>query len=292
MKRECIFIDVFTDVPYAGNQLAVFPYADGISSEQMQKLATEINYSETTFILESSRPEADFEVRIFTVKMEMPFAGHPLIGTAYVIKNLLNGWPREQNTLRLKTKVGIIPLEERDGNLWMTQNQPEFYTQHSDKQLIAGLVGLSAEDIADDLPIEDVSTGNRMLMVPVKSLAAMGRASGQVNQMSSFFEKSGAFAPYLFTLETVSKQAGVHTRFFVGHIGIIEDAATGSAAGPLTAYLLKHKVFDSSFAIENEQGLEMGRPSRILMQGEFRDNRYVIKIGGNCAYVGRGEFEI
>jgi trans-2,3-dihydro-3-hydroxyanthranilate isomerase len=292
MKRECLFIDVFTDTPYTGNQLAVFPNADGLTGEQMQKLAKEINYSETTFILESDDPEADFGVRIFSINMEMPFAGHPVLGTAYAIRNLLDIWPQKQPVLRLKTKVGVIPLEESGGNTWMTQNQPEFFAQYRDKELIAGLVNLSANDIADDLPMEEVSTGNNMLIVPVKSLAVMGRASGQVNNLSSFFAEAGSLAPYLFARETVDKKAKVHTRFFAGHLGIIEDAATGSAAGPLAGYLLKHRVFGSSFEIENEQGIEMGRPSRILMKGECRDNQYIIRIGGRCAYVGKGEFEI
>ena len=143
-----------------------------------------------------------------------------------------------------------------------------------------------------DLPIEEVSTGNIILIVPVKSLFAIQKANGNANNLSEFFKNRTAIAPYLFTLETTNVKAKVHTRFFMGHGGIMEDAATGSAAGPLTAYLLKYRVFGEDFEIQNEQGIEMGRPSRILMKGEVKDNRYTIKIGGKCVYVGSGHFEI
>jgi trans-2,3-dihydro-3-hydroxyanthranilate isomerase len=292
MKKECIFIDVFTDIPYSGNQLAVFPDASGLNSEQMQKLANEINYSETAFIFNSSDPEADFEIRIFTIKFELPFAGHPVLGTAYSIMNILNRWFEKKNILRLKTKVGIIPLEERDGIVWMTQKEPEFFAQYTDEKGIADLVNLSPEDISDNLPIEEVSTGINVLIIPVKNLSAIQRANGHVNNLNKFFRNRDSLAPYLFTLETVDASAKVHTRFFAPHLGVIEDAATGAAAGPLTAYLLKYDVFGRSFEIQNEQGVEMGRVSKILMKGEVRDNKYMIKTGGVCACVGKGEFTI
>lgn len=292
MKKECIFIDVFTDIPYSGNQLAVFIDADGLNTEQMQKLANEINYSETTFIFNSGDPEADFEIRIFTIKFELPFAGHPVLGTAYSIMNIFDIWHEKKNILKLKTKVGIIPLEKRNGIIWMTQKEPEFFSQYTDKKEIADLVNLSLEDISDNLPIEEVSTGINMLIIPVKNLFAIQRANGHVNNLNKFFRNKDSLAPYLFTLETMDASAKVHTRFFAPHLGVTEDAATGAAAGPLTAYLLKYDVLGRCFEIQNEQGIEMGRPSKILMKGEIKDNKYTIKTGGECAYVGRGEFTI
>lgn len=292
MKKECIFIDVFTDIPYSGNQLAVFPDADGLNTEQMQKLANEINYSETTFIFNSGDPEADYEIRIFTIKFELPFAGHPVLGTGYSIMNIFDIWPEKKNILKLKTKVGIIPLEKRNGIIWMTQKEPEFFSQYTDKKEIADLVNLSLEDISDNLPIEEVSTGINMLIIPVKNLFAIQRANGHVNNLNKFFRNKDSLAPYLFTLETMDASAKVHTRFFAPHLGVTEDAATGAAAGPLTAYLLKYDVLGRCFEIQNEQGIEMGRPSKILMKGEIKDNKYTIKTGGACAYVGRGEFTI
>lgn len=292
MKKECLFLDVFTDKPYSGNQLAVFPDATGLTSEQMQKLANEINYSETTFILASKDASADFEMRIFSVQLELPFAGHPTLGTAYAIMNLLDIWQKKSDKLRLKTKVGIIPLAKEDDNIWMQQNEPEFFKQYKNKKEIADLVNLLPEDISEKYPVEEVSTGNKMLIIPIKNLAAIKRANGNMNNIKAFQPKDSPVGPYLFTLESVNPSAKIHTRFFAPHIGVIEDAATGSAAGPLTGYLLKHKIFGKSFLIENEQGIEMNRPSKILLQGEIKENKYIVKIGGKAVYVGKAEFEI
>lgn len=292
MKKECLFLDVFTDKPYSGNQLAVFPDGTGLTTEHMQHLANEINYSETTFILVSKDPSYDFEMRIFSVQLELPFAGHPTLGTAYAIMNLLDIWKKKSNKLRLKTKVGIIPLEKEADNIWMQQNEPQFFNQYKDKKEIADLISLSPADISDKYPVEEVSTGNKMLVIPIKNLPAMKRAAGNMNNLKAFQPDDSPVGPYLFTLETVNSSAKIHTRFFAPHIGVIEDAATGSAAGPLTGYLLKHNIFGKSFTIENEQGLEMGRPSKILMHGEIKDNKYIVKVGGKAVYTGKGEFEI
>ena len=290
MKKECVFIDVFTDVPYAGNQLAVFPDSEGLTAQQMQQLAQEINYSETVFLSPDNKKECAFELRIFTVAAELPFAGHPVLGAAYSTMNIFGAWPEEQDILRLKTKAGVIPLERKGINIWMTQNEPVFSEQYEDKAETAEMVSLLPEDIADDLPIEEVSTGNNIVIIPVKNLAVINRANGHVNKLRNFFDTHNAEAPYLFTRETENNNAGVHTRFLAAHMGITEDAATGSAAGSLTAYLLKYNLFGNAFNIINEQGLEMGRPSQIMMHGEIEHGRYVIKIGGTCVYAGKGEF--
>lgn len=290
MTKKCFFVDVFTDKPYAGNQLAVFPDADDLTAQQMQKIANEINYSETTFILKNTEKDADYNIRIFTIKQELPFAGHPVLGTAYAIKNILK--LHRDGKLRLRTKVGIIPLEQGNGALWMRQNRPEFAKIYTDKNKIVNLIDLSPDDISDDLPAEEVSTGNSILIIPVKTLDAVQRSMGNINNMKKFFSDESCIAPYVFTLETTNMSAHVHTRFFAAHMGIIEDAATGSAAGPLTGYLLKHEVFGKSFEIINEQGIEMGRPSRIMMRGMLKDDEYTVEIGGKCSFIGTGEFTI
>lgn len=291
MTKECIFVDVFTDKPYAGNQLAVFPDGKDLATEQMQRLAQEINYSETTFVLDAEESVADFMIRIFTPSRELPFAGHPTLGTAYSIMEHFDIWQQTGNVLKLETKVGVIPLEKEKGVIWMTQNKPEFFVQHSDKEQIAELFGLLPADISDQMPTEEVSTGNRMLIVPIKTLRAVQGALCNVSKMRDFFG-SKLVGPYVFSLETTDPSAAVHTRFFAPHLGILEDPATGSAAGPLTGYLLKHRIFGDRFEILNEQGVEMGRPSKIMMRGRVQDDEYQIKVGGNCAYVGKAEFEI
>ncbi|UCF71378.1 MAG: PhzF family phenazine biosynthesis protein [candidate division WOR-3 bacterium] len=291
MKKECVFIDVFTDTAFAGNQLAVFPDGSGLTVDQMQRLANEINYSETTFIFESERSESDFDIRIFTPGSELPFAGHPTLGTAYAIMDLFDLGKSGSDSLTLGTKVGAISLQKQGRILWMTQNQPEFFDQHTDMERIAGLVDLSPDDISTDLPVEEVSTGNRVLIIPVKALNAIGRARGNATNLSGYLAKD-VVGPYLFSLETTRADTAVHTRFFAPHLGIMEDPATGSAAGPLVGYFLKHNVFGTRFEVENEQGVEMGRRSRILMRGVLEGAEYTIQIGGECAYAGRGEFEI
>lgn len=290
MKKECVLLDVFTDSPFSGNQLAVFPNAEDLSSNQMQKLANEINYSETTFLLKCRDDRADFEIRIFTPRSELPFAGHPTLGTAYAIFNIFNNHNISNKKLKLKTKVGTIPLEKENGNIWMRQNEPEFYNQYQEKAEIAALAGLEPEDISDDYPIEEVSTGNTILIVPIKNLAAMRKAVGNANNLQNFFLDKKSMAPYLFTFETVDPNSKIHTRFFAPHLGIIEDPATGSAAGPLTGYLLKHNVFGKEFEIQNEQGIEINRPSKILMRGKVSDGCYTVEIGGTCHYMGRSTF--
>ena len=291
MKKKCVFVDVFTDVAYAGNGLAVFPDASGLSAIQMQRLANEINYSETTFIVGRRDPEADFDIRIFTPANELPFAGHPVLGTAFAILELFGLWPASKSILRLKTKAGVIPVEKRGPALWMTQNEPVFLGQHDNIDETASMVELDAGDIRVDLPVEEVSTGNRVLIVPVKTLDAMARARGNATQMAVHLDPA-VLGPYLFSLETTSSSKDVHTRFFAPHLGIIEDPATGSAAGPLVGYLLKHRIFGERFEIENEQGVEMGRPSRILMRGAIDNGRYLVGIGGTCCPVGNAEFEV
>jgi len=292
MKKDCVLLDVFTDVPFTGNQLAVFPFADDLSTYQMQKLANEINYSETTFILNSPDVRADFDIRIFTPRSEVPFAGHPTLGTAYTLLNHLDTKFKNKDSIRLRTKVGIIPLERSNGNLWMRQNDPEFFTIFEDKNEIAELAGLKADDISDDLPIEEVSTGNTMLLIPIRNLSSIRKATGVVNRITEFFANNKSIAPYLFTLETEDSTSKVHTRLFAPHFGIIEDPATGSAAGPLTGYLLKYNVFGQKIEIQNEQGIEMGRPSKIFMRGSLDDGKYDIKVGGKCRLVGHSTFNI
>jgi trans-2,3-dihydro-3-hydroxyanthranilate isomerase len=289
MTKECVFVDVFTDKPFTGNQLAVFPDANGLSTEYMQKLANEINYSETTFVSKWNSPEADHNVRIFTLDQELPFAGHPILGTAFTIMQLSESWDA---TIRLKTKVGVIPLKKANGEIWMTQNHPDFFEQFSDKNIVADLIGLTPDDISDDIPIEAVSTGNTMLIIPVKDLKAIESAEGNAHNLRIFCKKHNVVGPYLFTLQTTTMAARVHTRFLAPHMGILEDAATGSAAGPLTGYLLKHDVFGRSFEIINEQGIEMNRPSQIHMRGMLNKGTYTVEIGGQCVNVGHAEFVV
>ena len=192
----------------------------------------------------------------------------------------------------MKTKVGVIPLKKADGNIWMKQNDPDFYKIFKDKNKIAKLIGLLPDDISDDLPIEEVSTGNTILLVPIRNLSSIRKATGIINEISEFITNNKSIAPYLFTLDTEDKESKVHTRLFAPHLGIIEDPATGSAAGPLTAYLLKYNVFGQKFEIQNEQGIEIKRPSKIMMRGSLDNRKYNIEIGGKCHVMVHSVFNI
>ncbi|MBN1436717.1 MAG: PhzF family phenazine biosynthesis protein [Sedimentisphaerales bacterium] len=292
MKKDCVFIDVFTNMPFAGNQLAVFPSADDLTDAQMQKLANEINYSETTFVQKSNNSQADYNIRIFTPKSEIPFAGHPTLGTAYSLLNVLDNDCKDKKSINLRTKVGVIPLVQSNEVIWMKQNEPEFFDTYEDLDEIASLVGLKGCDIQENLPIEEVSTGNTILIVPIEGLTSIRKAQGNMDRIAGFFAKHNSIAPYIFSFETENQDAKVHTRLFAPHFGIIEDPATGSAAGPLVAYLLKHKVFGDQFEIQNEQGIEIKRPSRIMMRGSIKDDKYRIEIGGKCCFVGKAIFYV
>lgn len=199
---------------------------------------------------------------------------------------------KNKNSIKLKTKAGIIPLEKSDRNIWMKQNDPDFFKIFKDKNKIAKLIGLLPEDISDDWPIEEVSTGNTILLVPIRNLSSIRKATGIVNEITDFIANNKSIAPYLFTLDTENKESKIHTRLFAPHLGIIEDPATGSAAGPLTAYLLKYNIFGKKFEIQNEQGIEIKRPSKILMRGSLDDRKFNIEIGGKCHVMGQSEFNI
>jgi trans-2,3-dihydro-3-hydroxyanthranilate isomerase len=174
----------------------------------------------------------------------------------------------------------------------MRQNDPEFFRTFNDKDEIAALAGLMPDDISPDLPIEEVSAGNIILIIPVKNLSSIQKAQCVVDKITDFFARNKSIAPYLFTFETENPESSLHTRFFAPHLGITEDPATGSAAGPLTAYLLKHDVFSRQFEIQNEQGIEIGRPSIIMMKGSLDDGKYNIEIGGKCRLMGQSTFTI
>jgi trans-2,3-dihydro-3-hydroxyanthranilate isomerase len=174
----------------------------------------------------------------------------------------------------------------------MNQNDPEFFQIYHDRCQIAELVGLEEADISEDLPIEEVSTGNTILLIPIRNLSAIRKARGNVNNITEFFNNRKSMAPYLFTLETEDPRSKVHTRLFAPHFGILEDPATGSAAGPLAGYLLKYKLFGTNFEIQNEQGVEIGRPSKIMMRGYTIKGKPKIEIGGKCHFIGQSTFNI
>jgi trans-2,3-dihydro-3-hydroxyanthranilate isomerase len=291
-------VDVFTDKPLCGNPLAVILDGQGLAVEQMQAIARETNLSETTFVLPPTTADADVRVRIFTPRLELPFAGHPVVGTSYVLvtEGIL---PRrgEQYGIRLELAIGIIPVDiawvgGSVTRVTMTQQTPRFLTvlPLDDVGLLARGLGLDVRDIqATGLPVQLVSTGLPQLMVPVDSLQALQGVKLELSLLQTLCERYDTHNVYAFSRETMAPWAHVHSRLFAPLAGVLEDPATGSASGALGAYLVHHRVLggDSDVIhLENEQGHELGRPSRIFIEVERRGAEiWRVRVGGHVVKV-------
>ena len=281
--------DVFTSNPLVGNSLAVFSVARGLSDSEMQAIAKEMNLSETTFIFPRA-PETEREsgvrVRIFTVQEELPFAGHPTLGTAFSLRgeNGTNEITLELNVGKVPVRFEQVPGEPTFGE--MTQVDPKFGTRH-ECEAIARATGLSMDDFDQSLPIETVSTGLPYIVTPLRSLAVIRELRVDLNRAGEYLERMGSKFLYFVTRETVDAAAGLHARmlFYNG-----EDPATGSAAGCAAAWMVAHGVAEPEKRVLIEQGVEMQRPSRIFVRASRRDNRIVnVRVGGNAIEVIRGE---
>jgi trans-2,3-dihydro-3-hydroxyanthranilate isomerase len=289
-KRRFPFVqvDVFTSVPLEGNQLAVFPDARGLSDAEMQAVARETNLSETTFILPGDAAverERGVRVRIFTVNEELPFAGHPTLGTAMVIR--ADGDAAE---VSLNLNVGKIPVRfsSRQGLPFgvMTQRDPEFGQIHA-REAVARAAGLQLADIADDVPIQTASTGNAFAMVPVSSLSVLQNLAPAWAGMGGYLSKTDAKFFYFVSRQAVNPEARLQARmiFYNG-----EDPATGSAAGPCAAWAVKYGVLGSQQEALLEQGVEMKRRSRIFLSAERAGDKIVnVRVGGHAVEIARGE---
>jgi trans-2,3-dihydro-3-hydroxyanthranilate isomerase len=296
-KLSMVQVDVFTDRALAGNSLAVFLDGRGLSTEQMQALARETNLSETTFILPGdAAPEKTrgVRVRIFTVQEELPFAGHPTLGTAFVLRGQAGA-----AEVRLDLIVGTVPVrftEEPSQPAFgeMTQKDPEFGAIHNVED-VAGLTGLSAADFDDSAPIQTVSTGVPFTIAALRSLKTLQNLRLDLNRSAEYLARSGGKFFYFVCRETVDPKARLHARmiFYNG-----EDPATGSAAGCCSAWMVAHGVAASDERVLIEQGLEVHRPSRIFVRATRENNRVDnrqdnqvvnVRVGGNCVEVLRGE---
>ncbi|MGO9084682.1 MAG: PhzF family phenazine biosynthesis protein [Candidatus Sulfotelmatobacter sp.] len=281
--------DVFSSNPLEGNSLAVFADARGLSDAEMQSLAKEMNLSETTFIFPRSEEverERGVRVRIFTVQEELPFAGHPTLGTAFAFRG-----ENRAREIALELNVGKVPVrfEETSGQPTfgeMTQIDPVFGIQH-DREAVARATGLSVEDFDPSLPIETVSTGMAFTVTPLKSLPVIQNLRMDLSGANDYLEKTGGKFFYFVARETVDPAARLHARmlFYNG-----DDPATGSAAGCTAAWMVAHGVAEPDQRVLIEQGIEIERPSRIFVRASRHDNRVVnVRVGGNAVEVMRGE---
>lgn len=291
-KYQFYILDVFAEEKYAGNQLAVVRDAAGISDSQMLRITKEMNYSETTFILSEEPRQGGYDVRIFTPAAEVPFAGHPTLGTAFVIQRDIMKEPAE--TIILNLKVGQIPVTScPDGKekdiLWMKQIEPVFGTVF-DASDIARILTIEKDDIDEGFPIQEVSTGMFFIIVPLKNLAAVKRARVARDQYFELVEKTQAKVILIFSPETYNQDKNLNVRVFCDYVGIPEDPATGSGNGCLAGYLAKHRYFgNDKIDIRVEQGYEISRPSLLYLRAENMQGRIDVSVGGKVVMVAKGQ---
>jgi trans-2,3-dihydro-3-hydroxyanthranilate isomerase len=301
MSKTFYLVDVFTEIPFRGNQLAVFPDADGLDSDTMQSIAAELNFSETVFVFPADPPSLR-RLRIFTPRQELPLAGHPVVGCWAVLAStgVLPTTADGTITIYQELPAGVLPVEITlvGGNatsVTMTQaplvlgpviGNPAFAVR------IAEALGIDASDIAasDELPIRTSSTGIVSLDVPVGGLEVLGRISVDPRALTALYREAGAIGCHVFALETFEPTSRVHARFFAPDDNIPEDAATGSASGSLAGYLVHHGALDAGeFTIE--QGDFMGRSSRIVCTVAGGEGAVAeVKVGGCATIVAKGEF--
>ncbi len=286
-------VDVFAETKYAGNQLAVFTHAEALSTAEMQQIAKEMNYSETTFILSSELRSGGYDVRIFTPNQELPFAGHPTLGTAFILQQEIIKQPVE--TIVLNLKAGQIPVSIFYENglanvLWMQQRSPIF-GQTFAAEAITPMLNLDTTDIDLRFPIQDVSTGVPFIIVPLKTHQALKRIKVNKDRYFALIEKTQAKDILVFCPETYDPENHLSVRVFADSLGIPEDPATGSANGCLAGYLVQYLYAGKpSIDLRVEQGHEIGRPSLLLLKATKTVANMQVSVGGRVILVARGEF--
>ena len=293
MKKLTFYIvDVFAEEKYTGNQLAVFRGGSELSVERMQKIAREMHFSETTFIISEEKREGGYDVRIFTPATEVPFAGHPTLGTAHIIRSemALNA-PRE---IVLNLKVGPIPVtfeKEKNSTIgWMKQVEPEF-GKNINANIIADVLRLNIDEFDQRFPIEEVSTGLPHIIVPLKTLISLQRAHVDREKYFALIENTWAKPIFIFCPESHQGLDNISVRMFADCYGISEDPATGSGNGCLAAYLVKHRYWGKNeIDIRSEQGYEINRPSLLYLKAQEINGKIDVYVGGKSITIAKGEF--
>jgi trans-2,3-dihydro-3-hydroxyanthranilate isomerase len=291
--NQFYIVDVFAERKYAGNQLAVFRDGYKFSDEEMQLITKEMNFSETTFISSDEQENNGFNVRIFTPAREVPFAGHPTLGTAYIIQREIIKEPVKRVNLNLQ--IGQIPIDLEYSNgeldsLVMKQKEPIFGSELSINSL-AAVLNIDNNEIDDQFPIQEVSTGIPFIIVPIRTLESIKQIKVDKEKYFQLIENTQAKAVQVFCPETQYEENHVHVRMFADYYGVPEDPATGSAAGCLAAYLARWRYFGKNkIDIRAEQGYEIGRPSLLFLKAEERENKIGVYVGGKVQMVAKGEF--
>jgi trans-2,3-dihydro-3-hydroxyanthranilate isomerase len=291
-QYDFVVADVFTDKPLAGNPLAVFPDVTGLDEQTMQAIAREFGHSETTFILPSRRPEAAWRLRCFTPQAEVFGAGHNALGAWWVLAAKGRVSLNSGSTTVVRQELGerVLPLELSHPNgtlqrVVMNQARPVFGETLDDLGALGQVLGLPVSDLdLSGLRPQAVSTGAQHLLVPVQGLSSLAKLHVDAGKLLALVRPLGCEGAYVFTLETREPGSRAHARAFFPGIGIVEDPATGSAAGPLGALLARHQIIPEATFVVIEQGDEAARPSRI----EVRVTADRVEVGGRCVIVAQG----
>lgn len=297
-------LDVFADAPFSGNQLAVFLDASNVTPDEMQAMAREMNFSESVFVLPPADPRSVARLRIFTPQVELPFAGHPVIGATFGLAAAGRITPSDPSPITLEVGVGPLNIElmfadARLSFAWMRQPIPTFQPWTGDRAALAASLNLSESDLRHDPPIERGSAGMPFVYVPVVSVAALDKAEPGPAFGAALDVPDQQKCAYLFALPAAAEMTGatgeqVSARMLASGIGIAEDPATGSAAGPLGAYLARHGLTpldDGRARVTIAQGVRMGRPSRLVVTVEEHEGAIrEVRVGGEAVVVAQGEF--
>jgi len=280
-------VDVFAENKYEGNQLAVF--RGPVPEALMQPLAQEMHYSETTFITSETPRDGGYDVRIFTPNEEVPFAGHPTLGTAHILRSEVAAGQPEQVALNLK--IGQIPVRF-NGNYWMTQQAPTFGAQLAPATL-ADVLGLAPDDVDGRFPVEEASTGLPFIIVPLTSLAVLQAARVNRDKYFELIANTWAKGILVFCPEARDPVNQLSVRVFVDYYGIPEDPATGSGNGGLAGYLVKHRYWgEDHIEAHVEQGHQVNRPSLLHLKASASADGIRVEVGGNAITVAQGELSV
>jgi trans-2,3-dihydro-3-hydroxyanthranilate isomerase len=279
-------VDAFTEVPFEGNRLCVVPEAPAeLTTELMHVVALETNFSETTFV--TTCGSDGYSMRIFTPQAELPFAGHPTIGTAFTLAS--EGRTSERTVQTTVVGQTEVEVDLARGFAWMTQQPPRFDGASADRELIAEAAGLSVEDLHPDLPAEVIWTGLPFLLAPVRDEATLRRAERSDGGCRRALGAANADGLYLFAIRG---HGDVVARMFDAGFGIGEDPATGSAAGPLGVYLAARGLAGLPGGAVIAQGEQVGRPSFLHVDVQERDDAWTVRVGGGVRIVGEGVFRL
>lgn len=292
MSRPFYIVDVFAERPYTGNQLAVILDADGLTDETMQQVAAEMNYSETTFVTSAPERDGGFRVRIFTPARELAFAGHPILGTAWVVHHHLA--PNATGPVRLNITAGQIPVafessaDHRDV-VWFLA-PPVLLGPTCAREPIAAALGISAGDIETKAPVQQLSAGTSAMIVPLRSRNALRRSRLDLEAFAPLASEGFPPLVYLFCPETHDPENDFSARFFFEAHGVREDPATGNGAAFLAAYLLEHRVFPgTALSLRIEQGYEIRRPSLVLLRARMVGRSREVSVGGHVIPIAQGD---